>query len=189
MGTYMKAVAEVKCADGWVLVDTPVFPHPLPDWDTVTKDRRPFVEAPFYWQSYSMFGLFAGIRNDSQSAVLAEPRGVPVDISKDAAAKVIGYNYPTDTFGSWMGVEEPEQSLVEQVREAAKSSEDYGHSWLLAKELFQFDYDAHFADMREIPPRQVTYREFFGELYFQHLDVLKTLGHPESVRIIFWFND
>jgi len=177
MGTTMMAIAEVRCADSWALVDQPVFPYP--------SDGK-LDASPFAWKGYGMYGLFAGIRNRSQSAVLTKARGVPEDISKAAAEKIIG-GYPFEDFGTWGAP--LNLSLVEQVEEAAGSREEYGFTWLTAKELLTFDYDASFLDLAEAPPREKTYREFLGADYFTHLDVLRVLGHPEGVRVIVWFNE
>lgn len=171
MGTSIKVLVEVRCADGWALVDRPVFPYPAQG-----ESRR----SPFSWKGYGMFGLFAGVRNDSQSAVLSEPRGVPGDISEAAAYTIIGAT-PFEDY--------PILSLVEKIEQACGSREEYGLSWLTAAELQSFDYDDTFLDMREAPPRRKSYREFLGETYFTHLQMLGVLGHPEGVRIIFWFCD
>ncbi len=158
MGTYMRAVAEVKTLGGWKANTAAVFMHPVPEWNTAAEDRRPFIEKPFYWQSYGMFGFLAGIRNYSETRVLAEPRGLPDDCSRDAA--------------TWL----------------QDWSECYGFSWLNAAELLSFDYEQAFLDQRESPPKATTYRKFLGELFFEHLEALRGLGEPTSVRVLVSFN-
>ena len=38
-------------------------------------------------------------------------------------------------------------------------------------------------------PAQKSYREFLGEHYFATLDVMKGLGQPDRVRVVFCFGD
>lgn len=189
MGTYIETVAEVKTSDGWKTNTAEVFAHPIGDWDTVTKDRRPFIERPFYWQSYGMMGLFAGIRNDSQVKVLASPRGLPEDSDESSIQALAPYGHRHDDYGwglSGSAVPEAPRTVAQRVLECREDL--YGHSWLSAAELIGFDYDQTLIDQSEVPPEVTTYREFLGALYFQHVDALKKLGGPSEVRILFCFN-
>lgn len=83
-------------------------------------------------------------------------------------------------------------------------------SFLTLKELVDFDYEQTFWDRRitrittlpnggklsdgaalaeEGEGEIITYREHLGESFFKDIDVLKNLGNPQDVRIIFWFDN
>lgn len=51
-------------------------------------------------------------------------------------------------------------------------------SYLTLKELLKFNYD-----------KGEAYRDYLGKWFFIHLEELKTLGDPENVRIVFWFDN
>jgi hypothetical protein len=38
-------------------------------------------------------------------------------------------------------------------------------------------------------PDEEAYREFLGENFFKHLEILKTFGAPDEVRIVFAFDN
>lgn len=135
-----------------------------------------------------MMGFFAGIRNYSETIVLAEPRGLPTDADEESVNWLVPYaNFLDDDFPF---VYPPEERAPRTVAEIVRSSsgDDYGHSWLSAAELLNFDYSQQFIDRREEPALITTYKEFLGELYFEHLNGLKSLGAPDDVRILFCFN-
>jgi hypothetical protein len=156
MGCDINAYAEVKHAGRW--------------------EYAPEAEL-FNCRDYGLFGWLAGVRNYSAVPVLAAPRGLPDDAS----------------------------------REVRKEAEDWDgdghtHSWLSARELLDFDYDATFEDRRVTRTlasgvvhggctadpgegKVVTYREFFGKCLTDTLDVLRMLGGPDDVRVVFWFDN
>lgn len=181
MGTYIRTCAEIKTAKGWQPIRYGVFP-PVSSHTCDDNEKPPYSE-PFSFQNYGMFGLFAGERNDSQCQVLAEPRGFPEDISEDALYHLLPHVWHLESGWGWG--EPPPATVAERI---ARSEADYGgYSWLNAAELTNFDYDQTFVDQRPTPPEIVTYREFLGELYFEHLEVLKTLSKHDEVRILFYF--
>jgi len=73
--------------------------------------------------------------------------------------------------------------------------------WFLLSELLSFDYDKTFLNRRIKAPIQgaalaqpdegvrVTYRKFLGQDYFDTLEVMKGLGKPDHVRVVFCFGD
>ena len=77
----------------------------------------------------------------------------------------------------------------------------HSHSWFLLSELLAFDYDRKFWNRRihrgkdgaalaqEGEGVHQTYREFLGRDYMDTLEVLKRLGEPEHVRVVFCFGD
>jgi hypothetical protein len=173
MGCDIHSFAEVRREGRWEAVGD-VFPLDEHDqaWKKKTHDSHPFD-----WRSYGLFGFLANVRNYSYVPSLSDRRGVPGDVS--------------DT-----------------VRMAYEHWDADGHSasWLSLAELAGFDYDATFEDRRTTKQtgpnsfdgaadagagsgKQVTFREFLGSSFFRDLDVLKTLGEPDNVRIVFWFDN
>lgn len=131
---------------------------------------------PFGWRSYGLFGFLANVRNYSQVPPIAHARGLPKDLSAEMLTVL------EDTDGN------------------------HSHSYLTLAELLAHDYDVVFWDRRitrEIAPRcfdgaatanegegeHLTLRAFLGPQFFAHLDILKTIGAPEDVRIVFWFDN
>ncbi|ELW7376288.1 TPA: hypothetical protein RXU73_004350 [Yersinia enterocolitica] len=183
MGTYIKTCAEIKTANGWKPVSYGVFP-PVP-WHDMDEYEKPEISEPFRFQNYGMFGLFAGVRNDSQCLVLAEPRGLPDDISEEALLHLAPEILQVENYG-WGGVEPPLPTTVSE-RISLSGADSYGYSWLSASELTEFDYDQTFTDQRTKPPETSTYHEFLGELFFLHLNALKAVSANDEVRVMFCF--
>lgn len=175
MGGDIHSFAEVKNAQTgkWEKVGE-VFP--LDEYDRKACNKE-FGDSPFDWRSYSMYGFLAGVRNYSHCEPLSEPKGLPDDLSPEVAKEA----------EEWAG-------------------DGHSHSWLTLKELLAFDYDKTFRDKRvtkQVAPdfwndaalaeegegAHVTYRERLGEPFFRALEVLKTLGEPENVRVVFWFDN
>lgn len=97
----------------------------------------------------------------------------------------------------------------EQTTNLQEFNEDYDWhtpSYITLKEFLEYNYDAIMEDRRttkQIMPnvwdgsadagegngKKETVREFLGEHFFKELDALKTLGEPENVRIVFWFDN
>jgi hypothetical protein len=125
----------------------------------------------FHSSIYSAF--LAGVRNYSLVQPIAEPRGVPYDISKAVA----------EEFADW-----GEYAVVP--------------SWLSIQELLTFDYDQKFEDRRVARRAKqgymdhavtgepgegkiVSYREFLMDGFFTELQRLSKSG---AQRVIFWFS-
>lgn len=173
MGCDIHSFAEMKKKTRWVKVGD-VFP--LDDFDKEWY-KKDFSDSPFDWRGYGMFGFLANVRNYSEVPTIIEPRGFPEDASED-------------------------------VKEAWEEWEGDGHtpSWITAQELLDFDYDQVFWDRRVTKKRpdgiidgasradegegeHLTIREFLGDKFFEHLEVLKKLGDPKKTRIVFWFDN
>ena len=138
------------------------------------KDK---TDSPFKWRSYSIFAFLAGVRNYDCCVPISEPKGLPEDVSDYVRKK---YEY-------W-------------------DEDAHSASYLTAKELLEFDYEQSFWNRRvgkQLAPNFyhgaclaeegegeiVTYRDNLGEWFFKHLEELKSLGDPEDVRIVFWFDN
>jgi hypothetical protein len=147
---------------------------------------------PFTNRNYSVFAFLAGVRNYAHCEPIAEQRGVPQDWL--ASNTPIGSEMDVYGFGS------PENNFYEW------QDGYHSHSWLLLSELLAFDYSKVFWNRRitrqespnffngaalanEGEGTHETYRDFLGENFFKDLETMKTLGPPEYVRVVFYFDN
>jgi hypothetical protein len=162
----------------------------------VKKDGK-WIEAQmdvFGWRSYAIFGFLANIRNYSESEYLTNHRGFP-----DDSEYLNEIPYPSDSI--WAGNETNRQWI--------NQGDYFGKGYLLLSELLAFDYNKTFWDRRITKPimqgdrvvgyngaaraeegegQIISYKEHLGQYFFDDLDKLKTLGEPENVRVIFYFD-
>lgn len=137
-----------------------------------------FVDIPvFDCRAYGIFGFLADVRNYSLVPPITEPRGLP-------------------------------DSLSPQVANEAKWWNDDMHteSWLIVSELARFDYNQYMNDRRvkrQIGPNSwdcgatgapeegtvKTYRDFLGDWYMREIERLASVGDPDKVRVVFWFDN
>ncbi len=180
MGCDIHAYAEVRKGNKWEKVGE-VFP--LDDW-TANYRKKTHGDEPFDIRSYGLFGLLADVRNylgaaDAFFAAFA-PKGLPDDVTREVRKK----------HREW-------------------ESDAHSTSWLTLRELTSRDFDRIMVDKRierQIGPNmfdggctatereitsamKTTYREFLPDIFFQHVDILKTLGAPDDVRVVFWFDN
>lgn len=131
-------------------------------------------DEPFGDRSYGIFGFLANVRNYSGVTPIADPRGIPADVS----------DFVKEEHASW-------------------SCDAHSASWLSTEELLAFDYDALTEDRRVTKRtsggwldggctaepgegKAMTYREFLGEWFFNDLEDLKKHG---AERVVFWFDN
>ena len=115
-------------------------------------------EHPFDWRSYRLFGFLANVRNYSQSGFIDYPRGLPTDCAIQIS----------DQYYRW-------------------GTDGHSASHVLLSELFAFDYDQVFLDVRNSPEGlETNYYQFLGDSYFNELTRLEKLGVD---RISFWFDN
>lgn len=172
MGCDIHSYVEVRKDGRWQRAN-PEFK--LEDWQVKRLGKETGVRGPFDWRSYGVFGFLAGVRNYSEIPPLSEPRGLP----KDASPEVMDESDGCD----W-----------------------HSYSYLTVAEMAAFDYSKTFSDMRvtrqtasnvwngaarAYPGEETvkTFKEFLGAAFFEDLEVLKGLGKPEDVRIVFWFDN
>lgn len=158
MGCDIHIWAERKVATGYEVVTDAKFSH---------------GPAPFDWRAYWMFGFLAGVRNYSGIPPLAEPRGIPSNVSQDVA----------DDYEMW-------------------DADAHSASWLSVEELMAFDYTAPVEDLRVTVQtswgldgggtaapgggKMTTYQDFLGDAFLSDLKVLADIG---ADRIVFWFDN
>lgn len=161
MGCDIHSYVEIQICGIWERSDAAVFGPP--EWPEA---------GPFGWRSYAVYGFLAGVRNYSCAPVLAGDRGLPRDVSDQVR----------NAYAVW-------------------GWEVHSVSWVSLRELLDYDYDQEFEDRRVTcggdggalaepgEGRRVTLRDFLGAAYFADLEKLATLGPPEHVRVVFWFDN
>jgi hypothetical protein len=139
-----------------------------------THDNIDLVSPPFRTRNYGLFGVLAGVRNYSCCEPLAKPRGLPDDCDV------------------------PGGCLANEIEDLEGF---HSYSWFLLSELLSFDYERVFWNRRirrgkdgaalaqEGDGVHETYRNFLGQRYMDALDIMKGLGDPDQVRVIFCFGD
>jgi len=144
---------------------------PPDNFEKQMEERGPFSE-PFRNGHYGWFGFLANVRNYACCEPLDEPRGWPEDCDRAGGCLANG---------------------VDDLAGLASCS------WLLVSELLNFDYDRVFWNRRvskgedhealayEGEGVHQTYRELLGPQYFATLDVLRSLGDGDRVRVVFGF--
>ena len=181
MGTNNDSLVEIYSAESkeWDIVESSkAFPIRECDWKSLGIKT---TDAPFRYQSYAIAAFIAGIRNEFEITPIAERRGLPD-----------GHKSVEDTEG-FSGI----KSMVS--RYPYEIIEDRSNTWLLLKELLDFDYEQTFEDRRNYGAGNhdtvevgsgsvITYKEHLGPFFFTELEALKELGDPEHVRIIFAFD-
>lgn len=132
------------------------------------------VSPPFETRNYALFGFLAGVRNYACCEPLDKPRGLPVACDSVGGCSVNGV-HDLEVFHS--------------------------HSWFLLSELLSFDYEKTFWNRRiekdkdggalahEGEGVHETYRQFLGLGYFDTLEIMKGMGQPDQVRVVFCFGD
>lgn len=188
MGVDISSWAEFKKDGKWKQCGD-IFP--LSDFDK-KYSKKEFGEEPFPYRTYGLFGFLANIRNYSYCPVIHEPKGFPKDSEylNEIVDEGYGYSNITSTYTR-------EKDLLD--------GSGWSASWLSLKELLDYDYDIEFEDRRVLVQTgpnswsgkedsgegngiKTTMKDFLGDYYFKHLEILKQQGEPEDVRVVFYFS-
>ena len=173
MGCDIHSFAEVWKNGVWVKVGD-VFP--LDNWEKGFY-KKDFNDEPIIDRHYGLFGWLADVRNYSRLPPISQPRGLPTNLS-------LAVLHESATWGL----------------------DGHSYSWLSLAELLEADYEQIVWDRRvmrqessgvwngaalanEGEGKHLSLRECLPDSYFKMLEVLKTLGEPENVRIVFWFDN
>ena len=132
MGCDIHTHAEVRRGDRWERVSGAIW---APQWFD-----EPNADEPFGVRNYRVFERLAGVRSSGEVEPLAEPRGLPADVTPEVRADA----------EDWGG-------------------NAHSHSWLTLRELQQANLD----DAR----------------FNADVETLATLGPPDDVRVVFWFDN
>lgn len=124
-------------------------------------------------RSYGLFGFLADVRNYSEVPVIAEPRGIPEDVSRQVREEHDDWG----SSASWLTLGELLNFDYEQVFWDRR----------ITREVSPGSFDGA-ARAEEGEGRHLSVREFLGPWYFAVLERLRSLGAPDEVRIVFWFS-
>lgn len=187
MGCDIHSFAEVKRKEKWERVNDKIFP-----------DFGSKINEPFGWRSYSMFSFLAGVRNYDHCEPLSELKGLPKN---------------SEWLNSDSKYQEQRSYYTEEPVNIETNYDDIDNNWnyhsksyLTLKELLNFDYEKTFWNRRvtkQTGPNSyngaslaekgegkiISYRENLGQQFFDVIEVLKKLGNPETVRVVFWFDN
>lgn len=142
--------------------------NPNGQWEVIPDCR------PFQSRNYGLFGWLADVRNYSSLKPISEPKGFPDDASPEVF----------NNFEDW-------------------DCDAHTPSWVLVEELLNFNYDSICEDRRVTKQLsanffsggetcdsgegvKTSYREFFGDEFFEDFEELKSSG---AERIVFWFDN
>ena len=179
MGEYINTVVETRGPSGWRESEATVFSND-PTWPG--HDSSEFTRHAFFWQSCTMYTLFADVRVREHGIVpLAPDRGLPDDASDEALQKLTG------GWGGHDWLQIGEYNTVAKKIENRNHDTSFGFSWLSAAELLAVDYDVLITSVDDRTKIE-SLREALGDLYFKHLGQLAQLGNPNDVRILFCFS-
>lgn len=125
-----------------------------------------YLGVVFDWKYYGLYGFLADHRNYAESPTLGPPQMcIPEDASDDVKTMYGGGH--------------------------AVMAHDAG--WVTLPQLLNFDYEQTFVNQNIQRLGDVmTVREWLHEEYFEEvrkLDSWREAGDPESVRVVFWFDN
>lgn len=171
MGCDIHSFAEQKINGRWKKVDESLF-----------RDGEPISV-----RNYGVFGFLADVRNYSFVPHISEVKGLPKDSE-----------YLNEVTDDWAGNKWQRKDDI--------SYDTHNSSYVTLKELIDFNYDETFEDRRgsgkisnntwsgsiELKKGEgeiISFREFLqGSDLFEAIRILKPLGKPEDIRIVFWFD-
>ena len=169
MGCDIHSRVQVFKDGEWKTVEARLFPDVSPDlFDAESRWSRSSPE-PFTWRCYGMFAFLADVRNYSFVPPLSKARGFSEDMK--------GCDSDDFLFG------------------------EHSFSWLGLDELLAFNYDQTFEDRRWMKDGNgaadagagngvmVTFRDFLGPHFFRDLAIMRCLGEPSQVRVVFGFDN
>ena len=158
MGIDIFSHVEVRDGDGWRLVDGD-------GW------------YPFDWRDYGMYGFLADVRNYSHAPVIAEPRGLPDDVTAELRAE----HDETDPFSaSWLTLAELRAFDYDQVFWDRRVERRLPSGVIDGAALAEEGEGEH-----------LTIRSFLGSGYFADLGRIERAcpnASPGDIRVVFWFD-
>lgn len=174
-------------------------------FDQLFKTYNDMTSEPFGCRNYSFFGFLADVKNYSHCPVISELKGLPDDSEWLNTPHEYAYvNNPMN--GELIPYEERETN-----KKYLQADYDWhSFSYLTLKELLDFDYSKTFenrrytkkeitsngsqffdgsAEAKEGEGEIMTFRKHLGDGFFEDIMQLQTMGAPEDVRVLFYFDN
>lgn len=126
---------------------------------------------PFDWRCYAMYGFLADVRNYSAIPPLAQPRGLPHDVSHEVSSQFhCGYHTP-----SWLSVDELRNFDYTQPVENRRCMVQLGPNSASGS-----------GTCAEGKGHMATYRDLLSKEFVRDL---KVLVNAKTSRVVFWFDN
>lgn len=180
MGCDIHSWAEVKRNGKWERITDDIFGEP--DY----ANRK--TSEPFGGRNYRTFSFIGNCRNgwgtnDKEIENLQYYRDLPND--SEYLNQVSPYAYDRNPMN---GKEIPIEERETNRGDINNNPNWHSINWLLLSELLEFDYNKEHGIIGS-PLDGITYKEFLSDEFFLDLEILKTLGDPQDVRIIYYFDN
>lgn len=144
-----------------------VFPYPYFDEKQPENDwNQRLTDSPYTGRNYRLFAVLAGVRNDYGIEPIAEPRGVPDDVSKDVLKEYVYEvldHEPTDdeqearrccsAANAERWIRNGSSHWIEKGR-ILSGPDWHSASWLTLRELLAYDWHRPFGDEGWVSPAQ-----------------------------------
>lgn len=217
MGCDIHCYAEVKKKGKWEKVGS-IFKDPSYDWYKENYEEIPyyvheFTDSPYDGRNYSLFAMLAGVRNDYNIIPISKRKGLPSDISPEIRGEYSIWEYDGHS-PSWLTVKElKEYDWKNKIAEycgwlnvgeyekfkAGEKNFSYGKDvgGTAVVKISQQEADLRLS--KNDFEKNKSYYIFceWTEPYYQSAEffvddiipTLESLGSPEDVRIVFWFDN
>lgn len=178
MGADIHGIVQVQNEQGlWQEIKSYFSPD---EWEVKSYGADYKRDSPFEDRNYGVFGFLADVRNYSKVPTVGAYQGFPKDL---------GVEIGDDSTHSW----------------GRHTNNGHSGHHVYLSQLLDFDYEQTFEDLRvnrQIAPnlwdggctgdpgegKLMTIREFLGKVFFKDLQELATLGEPDKVRFVFYFD-
>lgn len=166
MGCDIHSFAEVKKEGKWIKEDKDVF--------------YSGTSEPFDYRDYNMFAVLANVRNSSQVETLNFKEGLPND--SEYLNQISEYH--DNMFNQIL---KPSDVLTKK-KEIEECSDYHSLGHIYLSDILKHDYKKEILNARS--GSKTTYKEMLDcSVFFEDVDVLKKLGQPNDVRVVFWFDN
>lgn len=216
MGCDIHCFAEVKKNGNWEKVGS-VFKDPSYDWYKENYKELPyyvkeFTDSPYDGRNYALFSMLANVRNHYDIVPISNPKGLPDDISNDVKAEYAIWHDDSHS-RSWLTVRELKEYdwknqvanyngwlNVDEYKAFTSGEKNFGYAGdvggrcviKLSKEqmdrkISQNSFEENLSYYVYCEWTQFYYQdaEFFVD---EVIPELESLGEPDDVRIVFWFD-
>jgi len=217
MGCDIHMYAEVRKDGKWEKAGE-VFDNPWYKPDLEIEWNTPKTDEPYCGRNYDLFAILANVRNGYGFAgvptgtgfnPIDKPRGLPEDVSKEVKglsgewgldghnhsylllSELLGYDWEGQATTHYGVFSEEEYVQFKKTGVPGSHAGDvFGSNVVVVNgdEIFDVPNDGKSYHTRA--SWEETYAQSVGPAFLERtLPALKELGHPDDVRIVFWFDN